>query len=224
MAAAFDNFVELGGTNLTTITTGAFTIAGANRAAMVQLEFDLSTVSSITASVGGVSCPAIASTDSTTTSTVGRTMCRGAAAPPTGSQTATASWTTSAPNVTIAAMTATGVDQTTPFAGGQTTFITSAATITLTMVAASGDLTSTLEMDLLGTSPTTNRTIKWTEIFMGAGDIGPGNVVNPAHTWTPNSTPTSDAVMSGAVFKQVAAAGGQVAYQPQYGRAPVMAQ
>lgn len=206
MAAAFDNFVELGGTNLTTITTGTFTIGGANRAAMVHLEFDLSTVSSITSSVGGVSCPAIASTDSTTTSTVGRTMCRGAAAPPTGSQTAMASWTTSAPNVVLAAVTATGVDQTTPFAGGQTTFITSAASITLTMVAASGDLTSTLEMDLLGTSPTTNRTIKWTETFMGAGDIGPGTA-NPAHTWTPASTPTSDAVISGAVFKQVSAGG-----------------
>lgn len=207
MAAAFDNFVELGGTNLTTITTGTFTIAGANRAAMVHLEFDTLTQTSITASVGGASCAAIAGTDSASTSGVGRTMCRGGVAPATGSQTATASWTTSAPNVVLAAITATGVDQTTPFAGGQTTFITSAATITLTMVAASGDLTCTMEMDLLGTSPTTNRTRKWTEIFMGAGDVGPGNLVNPAHTWTPNSTPTSDAVMSGAVFKQVAAGG-----------------
>lgn len=223
MAAAFDNFVELGGTNLTTITTGTFTIAGANRAAMVHLEFDISGVSAITSSVGGATCAAIASTDSTTTSTVGRTMCRGGAAPATGSQTATASWTTSAPNVTIAAITATGVDQTTPFAGGQTTFVVDVATITLTMVAAAGDLTSTLEMDLLGTSPTSNQTRKWTETFMGAGDIGPGTA-NPAHTWTPASTPTSTAVMSGAVFKQVAAAGGQVPYQPQYGRAPVLAQ
>lgn len=140
MAVVFDAVAVVAGSNVTTITTAAFTISGADRAAILGWGKVINnTASGFTSSVGGVSGALISGTDSTTTVTDCRALLHGVTAPPTGSQTATMSWTTSS-FASFGVCTATGVDQTTSFNNG--TFNTGTSTApTVTITSATNDMT-----------------------------------------------------------------------------------
>lgn len=196
MAVAFDNVGTAQATAATTITSGAFVISGVNRAAAVHLEQYLTTSTTFTASAGGATCTLVAGSDSLATGGF-RTLVFGGANPATGSQTGTVSWT-GATDTSIGVLTCTGCDQTTPLADGRTNALSGTA-ISLTFVAAAGDLSTTCQMDELSAAATTNQTSKWNQGFWGSGDIETVANANPTHTWTQSSTAQ---VMSGAVFKQ----------------------
>src|ERR1700752_903260 len=81
---------------VTSVTTSAFTItSNANRGGIIAVAFDNNTGTAETASLGGVSGVKVTGTD--TGATIGyRLMMFSVIAPPSGSQTATCSWSSSA--------------------------------------------------------------------------------------------------------------------------------
>lgn len=205
MSVTYDAFVEVAGASTNTLTSGSFTItASANRAAAIQIGHDNTNALSFSGSCGGAAAAIVSGSDS---GIVGaalfrRTLIMGAAAPASGSQTATVAWTNNISNPVMAALTAFGVNQSTPLNGG--TFSTSGGTTTgaVTVTSPAGDLTTTIAYNGTATPPTSSQTRRWLEGFIGAGDTGPGTA-NPTHTWTSAST---DWAVSGANF--VAAGGG----------------
>lgn len=183
MAVTYDNqtFVSFG--TVTEITTSAFTITSAsNRAAIVALSYATNGASAITASVGAVGGTAISGADSTTAQTV-RTTGFAVIAPPSGSQTATITWTT-ATSGTVAVMTASGVNQTTPVNNGTFTSNTS-GNPSLSVTSVSGDLTVDWVAMLSGTASAATQTERYndTTSFYGAGSTGPGTG-SATHGWT----------------------------------------
>ena len=114
----YDNGVKSGFQwGVTTITTPAFTIgSGANRAAMIMVTMSANNATNITAILSGVNGTLIPGTDSGTTATL-RTLAFQVINPPSGSQAATVSWTTSM-NADIGVITVSGADQTTPCTNG----------------------------------------------------------------------------------------------------------
>src|SRR5260370_20445115 len=95
------------------------------------------------ASLGGVNGTLIPGTDSGTTATI-RTLIFQVINPPSGSQTATVSWTNSM-NADVGVITVSGADQTTPGTNG--TFVasnSSPAITSVTITSKPGDLTTTI--------------------------------------------------------------------------------
>lgn len=203
MAVAFDN-ASTAARNFgaTSITTPSFTIAGSNRAGIVGISTQTASTSGFSADIGGTSGSAISGAESSVNSHV---IVFGVTAPPTGSQTATASWTT-ASDAVVGAITVTGVDQVTPFANGTSINLGYVLSGGLSITSTSGDLTaSVLTLQFGGGSePTTDQTRKYTN-FTGACDIGPGTGT-ATHTWT---FPGSDnAEIAGINFKASGGGGG----------------
>ena len=208
MAVVFDA-TPAAPTAATAATTLNFDItlgAAANRAVMVGVSTNTNTLGMV-ADIGGVNLPIIAGTDNGTL----KTILLGAATTLTGLQTVTVSWTT-VQDVLISAVSASGVDQTTPINNGTKTS-SAASPLSLAVTSVAGDLTMTVEVDTLATSaaPTTNQTVRWAAaawdtlvVTDGGGDTGPGTA-NPTHTWT-NAGATAMAI-SGANFVQAAAGG-----------------
>jgi hypothetical protein len=206
MAVAFDNttFVSFVSTPSTSITTGAFPIgSGANMAAGLGLVVTENTLTSPTGSVGGVNGSVVPNSDSGTT-VFGRSLMLSVAAPPSGSQTATMSWTGNINNATLGVVTASGVDQTTPMNNGNFSTGTTIGT-SLTITSTNGDLTldtaGTLSQQFTGG----NQTAKWNDTVAayGAGSIGPEpGTGTTTHTWT--QTLAGTWTQSGANFKQAA--------------------
>lgn len=195
-----DNATATGSASATTLTTPAGTISSsANRAGLLGLSFQSNTPSSITGNIGGAGFPAtlITGTDSGTT-TSGRTLQFGVTAPPSGSQTATMSWTT-AVGCTLAFVTATGVDQTTPFNNG--TFATGSGNPSLAITSTNGALTVDTTCAIGGTLSSPNQTEKWNDSAsnFGAGSIGPGTGTT-THTWVLSGS--SNWPQSGCNFNQ----------------------
>jgi len=189
------------GSAVTMLTTPAFTItSNTNRAGFIGLSFNNNAISALTGSIGGTAGSAISGTDSGTTA-VPRSVMFGVTAPPSGSQTATASWTGSS-NAIIGATTTSGVDQTTSFNNG--TFATGTATpSSVAITSTSGDLTVDTEADASGTLPSsptqTSLWVTFTGAMDGAASRGPGTGTT-THQWTVGGTWAS----SGANFSQAA--------------------
>lgn len=209
-AVVFDNKASVTGTSVTTLTTVAFTItSSANRAGTVAICTRNASTSGFTSGIGGTAGAFITGTEGTLSTA--HLLLHGVTAPPSGSQTATASWTTAA-NAGIGALTASGVNQTTPLTNG--TFTTSSVSPTsLSVTSTSGDLTMTgLCINNAGVDPTTNQTIEYLDEIVSsltsAGDIGPGTGTT-THTWT---SITNSKVISGANF--LAAGGAPPAASP----------
>lgn len=207
MAVTLDAGNGTKGTGVTSLTTPALTItSNANRAGIIDIMRTVNDVTSLVASLGGVSGSTITGTD-TGTSLSYRTLQMQVIAPPSGSQTATASWTTSC-NAVLNAKTAYGVDQTTPFNNGTFAFHASNGLPTLSITSTNGDLTDSLEMD--GGSAggnTTNQNFDYSQFIATGntcsvgGDHGPGTGT-ATHTWTIGGTAW---LMSGSNFNQAAA-------------------
>jgi hypothetical protein len=204
VAVAFDNTTFFSSAAATTITTPAFIIsAGANRAAGLGWSGTNNLISAISGSVGGVAGAAVAGADTTTTNASGRCLLFVVTAPPSGSQTATMSWTT-ASNVTLGVATATGVDQTTPMNNGVNA-VGNLTTTSLTVTSTNGDLTMDVAGAFVNSFSATNQTVLWNDTAgaSGAGGRGPGTGTT-THTWT--QAFTGDWAQAGANFKAAAGA------------------
>jgi hypothetical protein len=129
----------------------------------------------------------------------------------TGAQTVAVAWAaqsgfgdTAAQAIAISA---TGVNQTTPYNNGtETTNSATASSVSLTVTSTSGGLTSTFIEDLVG-DPTTNQTQKAQVAnggYVGSQDIGPGTGTT-THTWSASFT-SALASLVGANFNPPAAA------------------
>jgi hypothetical protein len=191
--------------SVTTVTTPAFIIgSGTNRAAMIMVVLSANNATGITARLGGVSGTLIPGTDSGTTAT-SRTLIFQVINPPSGSQTATVSWTTSM-HADVGVITVSGADQTTPCTNGTFAATNSAptATTSVTITSNSGDLTASIGYTAnQWVSPYTNRILKWgIDQSAAGGDIGPGTG-STTHTWTGQFANETHAV-SGANFKAAA--------------------
>jgi len=199
----YDNAASSGfqwGTN--SITTPALVIgSSANRAAMIMVSMLANNATGITAKLGGVSGTLIPGTDTGNTASI-RTMIFCVTNPPSGSQTATVSWTNNM-GADVGVITATGANQSTPCSNG--TFAASnsspSATTSVTVTSSSGDLTATTATTSNAwVTPFTNQTLKWgPDSSSVAGDIGPGTGTT-THTWTGQFTGEIH-VVSGANFK-----------------------
>jgi len=159
----------------------------------------------ITASLGGVSGTLIPGTDSGTTALI-RTLIFQVINPPSGSQTATVSWTNIQAYVDVGVITVSGADQTTPCTNGTFAANSSApaATTSVPITSNPGDLTASVGFTAnRWIPPSTNQTLKWgiNESSVG-GDIGPG-IGTTTHTWTGQFVNETHAV-SGANFKAAA--------------------
>jgi hypothetical protein len=201
MAVVFDNSASITGIGVTTLTPAAFTITAlANRAAFMSLGINGS-ISGVSGSVGGVAGVAIAGTLSPPQSF-------GVTAPPSGSQTATMSWTGAADAV-MGVATASGVDQVTPFNNG-TVGTVNASSSTVTITSTNGDLTINGSAFSTGVFSAPNQTQRWNDradidSAGGAGSTGPGTGT-ATHTWTITSTLAGGGFADGANFKQAVSA------------------
>jgi hypothetical protein len=151
--------------------------------------------------VGGNSASLISGTDTGTTYTT-RSMLYGLATSLTGAQTVAVSWTTNEYG-SFGAISAIGVNQSTPFNNGAFTGSNaSASTASLMVTSRSGDLTSTVLDARPGSlTASSNQTEKWSDEesstgIIGAGDVGPGSGTT-THTWTASF---SNYALSGANF------------------------
>jgi uncharacterized membrane protein len=199
----FDNKVSSGiQWGVTKITTPAFTIGtGSNRAAMIMVAMSGNNATGVTATLGGVAGTLVPGTDSGTGASI-RTMIFQVINPPSGSQTAVVSWTTSM-NADVGVITVSGTSQTTPVING-TFFATnsnSGAAASVTITSNPGDLTASIGFTADGwKTPFTNRTLKWgVDSAEVGGDIGPGTGTT-THTWTDSFSFQSE-VVAGANFK-----------------------
>jgi hypothetical protein len=196
---AYDNSVTVHTFSGTTLTTGSFTISGTNRAASIGFQFNGS-VSGITASCGGVSASAVSGADVTHSISGTRAVLYRVIAPPTGSQTCTASWTGTV-SASMGVITATSVDQTTPMNNGNAVDCGFASTCALTITSTNGDLTVTLGgVSASDSAQTTDQTLRQSDF--GSMDTGPGTG-STTHTW---SHAASNMLNVGASFKAAGAA------------------
>jgi hypothetical protein len=200
---SYDNNVSSGfDWGVTTLTTPAFIIGSrTNRAAMIMVTMSANNATGIRASLGGVSGTLIPGTDTGTTATF-RSLIFQVINPPSGSQTATVSWTGSL-NADVGVITVSGANQTTPCTNGTFAAFDSSPSVSTSVTVTSnpGDLTASI-----GTtanqwiSPFTNQTLKWgLDSASAGGDVGPGTGTT-THTWTGQFANELHAV-SGANFK-----------------------
>lgn len=197
------NFV--GSSSPTTLTTPSVDIStNPNRAGFMGLEFAgglASTPTSITGSIGGVSAVLVPNTDSGSTLSNARSLILGVTAPPTGSQTGTASWTNAPSFATLGISVTTGVDQTTPFNNG-TFAANQVGPASVQITSANGDLTHDSAANNASFT-STNQTQRWNDTSnAGGGASGPGTGT-VTHTWS--GAGAVDQTISGANFVQVAA-------------------
>lgn len=195
-------------TTVVTVTTSPFTItSNSNRAGILGLSVGNTGISAITGSIGGVSGTAIAGTDSTTTQT-NRALQFGVTAPPSGSQTATMSWTGSS-NAQLGVVTTSGVDQSASFNNGTFNSASAAGPTSVAITSTNGDLTvdTIISNDGAVTPSAPTQTSQWALSFgfsqAAAGSSGPGTGTT-THQWTVGGA-TSQWVASGANFNQLAA-------------------
>jgi hypothetical protein len=200
---SFDNKVSSGFRwGVTTITTPAFIIGSrTNRAAMIMVSMSANNATGITASLGGVSGTLIPGTDSGTTAAI-RSLIFQVINPPSGSQTATVSWTGSM-NVDVGVITVSGANQTTPCTNGTFAAFDSSPSVgtSVTITSNPGDLTASIgTTENQWISPFTNQTLKWgLDASSVGGDVGPGTGTT-THTWTDQYVGEAHTI-SGANFK-----------------------
>lgn len=189
-SVAYDSQATNIGFGVTTLTTATFTItASANRAALIGLSFltDITGNTFSTISCSAVTGTAIASGAIWDASAVVGCKAFQVIAPTNGAtKSATLTWSTSA-TAEIGVMTASGVDQTTPFNGVGTGSKTDLTPISLSVTSTNGDLTATILGDNAGsTGATSNQTRKVAGSVIGM-DVGPGTG-STTHTWTHSSS------------------------------------
>lgn len=199
MAVAFDAAVTTSDFGVTSLTTGSFTVGSGSNLAFVLGGFFFANVSTVTGSLGGTSATAVANTNLFSAQEV---QLMAGVNPPSGSRTATMSWTTSA-SASLGCITVTGVDQATPMNNGATGSTAFGTTRDQAVTSASGDLTVTLCGDESGDTgmSVSAPEIQKTDDFAGMA-IGDGNGT-ATHNWS--RTGNQNIVSAGANFVQAAA-------------------
>ena len=231
----FDNAVDSGfHWSVTSITTPAFVVgSGANRAAMIMVAMSGNNATNITASLGGVPGTLVAGSDSGTTASI-RTLIFQVINPPSGTQTATVSWTT-AMHADVGVITVTGADQMGPVTNGRFTAFNAspAAATSLTIPSSPGDRTASIAFTT-NDWVSSNQTIVWgPDSSSVQGDIGAGTG-NTTHTWTgpyagthsvsganfhaAGSGATADFTISASPASQTVAPGGSTTYSLTFNR------
>lgn len=196
-SVSFDNVTSIVISSVQTITTSAFIITSAsNRAGLLGLSAQSNGASAHSGSIGGVAGALITGTDSGAAA-ASRTLMFGVTAPPSGSQTATMSWTTNTQG-TLGVVTASGVDQVTPFNNG--TFATTPGTpLEVTITSAVGDMTCDTAAVNTAVLSAPTQTQRWnlTSTSFGCGSTG-GGTGTALHSWSENAGETN--AISGANF------------------------
>lgn len=202
MSVTYDNSVTVDDFGVTTLTSASFTVtANADRAIIGGLStFDLTTLHSMT--LAGQTGTAITNASLIWNAATCRMVMFGAAAPNTGSQTVSASWTLAA-SASLGGLTAYGVDQTTPLNNGGN--ITDGSPTSLAMTSPSGDMSVTLASNSnVSTTHSSNQTVRTTDW----GKLDTKTTIsgaNPTHTWSQAAT---DIGIIGANFVAAGAAAG----------------
>ncbi len=189
MSVAYDNAASSAiTTGVTTVSVSLTVGSGANRVAIIGLCFMSDTPTGISCSLGGVSGTLVSGTDSGTTDTAERAMLFSVVNPPSGSQTATASWTTSA-TASIGVITVSGANQSTPTNNGTYSYNGASATNGVTITSTSGALTTSVCANSGENLLSSSQTAEWgSSTFplnggdFAGGDIGPGTGTS-THTW-----------------------------------------
>lgn len=175
------------GASVISLTTPAMTItSNPNRVALIGFSQDNTNSTGHAGSVGGVAGSVVAGTDNSSVNNP-RGLMIGVTAPPSGSQTATVSWTTVSTSAICGAVATSGADQATSFDNG-TTAEGSGGTPTLSITSRDGDLTCDLVASRIVTAPTAGQTSRWTQadapgFHAGGGSTGPGTGTT-IHTWS----------------------------------------
>lgn len=178
--------------------------SSSNRAVQVVILTNTTSISAITVTVGGNSLTAVSGSDSSTTYNLrGVTYC--ATTSLTGAQTVQVDWTTSA-SVVIGAISASGVDQTTPCTNGTYTGsnVDADGILGLSVTSTSGDLTATASQRSGSGTYSTSQNQAWSRGVINVGGYGAGSGTD-THTYTSSAT-NINMVITGANFAQVSAA------------------
>lgn len=178
MSVAFDNKVTVTGLNVTTLTTPAFTITSAANVFGVTSLGVQNAVTGVTASLGGVNGVAIIGC-------LSPAQTFSVPAPPSGSQTATASWTGGAGHCVLGAATVSGAFYATGTTASVTTTLSS-----IKIQSTNGDLTMDFPVYGNGVFSAPTQTQEWNVLSGTAADgasaassIGPGTGTT-THAWT----------------------------------------
>lgn len=211
-SVAFDGVGGVtGGNGVTTLTTGTFTIAGSERAGILGLTQEALTSTSFTGSIGGVSGSLVSGTDSVAVGSL-RTLIFGVTAPATGTQSGTMSWTT-AQNSGLGCLTATGVDQTTPFANGTFNNTEGSNSASVSVSSATNDMTVAVcgAGNGVASISVDTQTSRWTG--GGGATRCAASTADGAASNTHNFTASSGNITctSGCNFKAAGGGGGQPA-------------
>ncbi|GEM_PF-5864945 len=205
-AVVFDATANSNATNGTSIPNFNITLgSGSNKAVLIGLSFSSNAVSGVTVTVGGQAASLISGTDSGTTGTE-RSLQFGRITTLSGVQAVAISWT-GASSAVVGVVSATGVDQTTPFKNG--TFSSGAATpASVTITSAAGDMTiDTIAVVGGGNAPgAPTQTSRWNTADGGNNVFGVGSTAAGAATVTHQWTVDGAWVSSGADFNQSVAA------------------
>lgn len=197
----FDNANSAGaasGTSLSfTLTVGS----GANRAILIGCSFSSKAITGDAVTVAGTNAPAVSGTTATNGSNSGMTKMYALAAPASGSDTISITWTGAAVSV-CGAVSVTGADQTTPVNNGTTNSSAVNAAPTVAITSTSGDLTIAvvnLESGATVTGASNNErwNIRQSFTIGAAGETGTGTG-SETLSW---SIATSAFEISGANFK-----------------------
>lgn len=186
-----------------TTTTSAVTFAGTNRSAIVTLTV-LGPVTGITVTCGGINCSPVAGATQTGSTFTTTQYCTDTE-PPSGSQTATASWTNAVSSI-LGLMQASNVDQATPVINGTASTYAFGSSSSATITSTSGDLTtSTNFCSATDRAQTTNQTPEpVANNAWSCQDIGPGTGTT-THTWSHGNT---NMMTVGSNFKAAGGGGG----------------
>jgi hypothetical protein len=200
MSATYDNSVDTEDFGVTSLTTGSFTIGGTEVAACLGLSTVGVNITLGTAACGGVSATLIPNTNLFAVNEVALYQ---VIAPPTGSRTATASWTTAA-SASLSAITANGVDQTTPLDNGATNSSGfGSSPLSQAVTSNPGDLTTTIMVTAEGGGTQTTDKTQRTASF-GCSDTGDGTGTQ-THTWS-YAAGSTEKTSAGANFRAASGA------------------
>lgn len=225
MAVALDNKLSTQGAGVTTLTTTSWTIAGSDRALVAGVGCSASSPPTVTAvKWGGSGGVSLTSKSAFVAQTFFRNELWGMAAPAAASQTLFASFSGTADEACLGGVSFTGADQGTTF-GTPATANAASGNSSANVTLVSGDL----GVDMVYTGMTTiavgaGQASQWEEENINAGTSGgmstEGGSGSVNYAWTVGGVWTENAIP----ILQLAAAAAQVPYQPNYQRAPVMAQ
>ena len=190
-----------GKTNNTTTCAFDITVgSGTNRAIGIGVAWSVKGISGVAVTVGGTAAALVTGSDSAADGPAYRSAMYTLAAPASGVQSVSVTWTTNS-YAMCGAVTVTGADQTTPMNNG-TYAIAYSGAASLEITSTSGDMTlDTIATESGGTPTTPTQTGRWADNSSsqvgGGASTGPGTGTT-THAWDYSGRWT----MSGANFKK----------------------